>query len=114
LHLQLWHTSFKLVLWLAARFSRAASIRSAARSNRGAQGTLKGLLRRAREGVAFNQHFKTDGDTVYRHACALGCEGIVSKQLGSPYRPGRADVWVKIKNPAAPAVKREAEEEWRK
>jgi bifunctional non-homologous end joining protein LigD len=76
--------------------------------------TLNGLLRRARGGVAFNQHFKTDGDTVYRHACALGCEGIVSKRLGSPYRPGRTDVWVKVKNPAAPAVKREAEEEWRK
>ena len=76
--------------------------------------TLKGLLRRAHAGVAFNQHFAADGDTVYRHACALGCEGIVSKRLTSPYRAGRSDVWVKIKNPAAPAVKRETEEEWRK
>ena len=76
--------------------------------------TLKGLLRRTHSGVAFNQHFEADGDTVYRHACALGCEGIVSKRLGSPYRPGRVDVWVKIKNPASPAVKREAEEEWRR
>jgi hypothetical protein len=39
-------------------------------------------------------------------------EGIVSKRLGSPYRSGRSLHWVKIKNPAAPAVKREAEEEW--
>ena len=38
----------------------------------------------------------------------------MSKRLGSPYRAGRTDVWVKIKNPAAPAVKRDAEEEWRK
>ena len=76
--------------------------------------TLKSLLRRTHLGVAFNQHFAADGDTVYRHACALGCEGIVSKRLGSPYRSGRGDLWVKIKNPAAPAVKREAEEEWRK
>jgi bifunctional non-homologous end joining protein LigD len=76
--------------------------------------TLKGLLHRTRVGVAFNQHFQADGDTIYRHACALGCEGIVSKRLGSPYRPGRVDHWLKIKNPAAPAVKREAEEEWRK
>ena len=51
---------------------------------------------------------------VYRQACALGCEGIVSKRLGSPYRAGRTDHWIKIKNPTAPAVKREAEEEWRK
>ncbi len=76
--------------------------------------TLKSLLRRTHSGVAFNQHFAADGDTVYRHACALGCEGIVSKRLTSPYRAVRSDVWVKIKNPAAPAVKRETEEEWRK
>ena len=53
-----------------------------------------------------------DGAIVYRQACALGCEGIVSKRLGSPYRSGRADCWVKVKNPAAPAVRREAEEDW--
>ena len=41
------------------------------------------------------------------HAYALGCEGIVSKRLGSPYRSGRVDHWLKIKNPAAPAVRRE-------
>ena len=29
------------------------------------------------------------GGTVFQHACALGCEGIVSKRLGSPYRSGR-------------------------
>ena len=43
---------------------------------------------------------------------ALGCEGIVSKRLGSSYRSGRADCWVKVKNPDAPAVLREAEEDW--
>ena len=37
---------------------------------------------------------------------------LVSKRLGSPYRSGRADCWLKVKNPAAPAVAREAEEEW--
>jgi ATP-dependent DNA ligase len=35
----------------------------------------------------------------------------VSKRLGSPYRSGRSRHWVKSKNPAAPAVKREAEED---
>jgi hypothetical protein len=25
---------------------------------------------------------------VFDHACKLGCEGIVSKRLGSRYRPG--------------------------
>jgi ATP-dependent DNA ligase len=41
-----------------------------------------------------------------------GCEGIVSKRLGSPYRSGRSAYWVKVKNPKAPAVTREAEEDW--
>ena len=31
-----------------------------------------------------------EGAIVYQHACSLGCEGIVSKRLGSPYRAGRA------------------------
>jgi bifunctional non-homologous end joining protein LigD len=74
--------------------------------------TLKGLLRRAHPGIAFNRHFEVDGTIVYEQACALGCEGIVSKRLGSPYRPGRRDCWVKIKNPKAPAVTRETEEDW--
>ena len=74
--------------------------------------TLKGLLRRARPGIAFNRHFEDDGAIVYEQACALGCEGIVSKRLGSPYRPGRNDCWIKIKNPNAPAVRRLEEEDW--
>ena len=40
-------------------------------------------------------------------------EGIVSKQLGSRYRSGRSPDWLKFKNPAAPAVERETEEEGR-
>jgi len=39
-------------------------------------------------------------------------EGIVSKRLGSPYVSGRSRNWLKFENPAAPAVKREAEEDW--
>jgi bifunctional non-homologous end joining protein LigD len=74
--------------------------------------TLKSLLRSKHAGIAFNEHFAADGTIIYRHACALGCEGIVSKRLGSAYRSGRADCWVKVKNPAAPAVTREAEEDW--
>jgi ATP-dependent DNA ligase len=48
----------------------------------------------------------------WQHACKLGLEGIVSKRLGSRYRSGRSKDWLKFKNPEAPAVKREAEEEW--
>jgi len=52
-----------------------------------------------------------DGELVFRHACKLGL-GIVSKRLGSRYRSGRSPDWLKMKNPNAPAVKREAEEDW--
>jgi ATP-dependent DNA ligase len=52
--------------------------------------------------------------TVYQHAAALRCEGIVSKRRGSRYISGRSAAWIKTKNPAAPAVKREAEEDWGK
>jgi ATP-dependent DNA ligase len=41
-----------------------------------------------------------------------GLEGIVSKRVGSRYRSGRSKDWLKFKNPEAPAVKREAEEDW--
>ena len=73
---------------------------------------LAKLLHRTSGGIVFNEHYTGDGAIIYKHACALGCEGIVSKRLGSPYRSGRADCWLKVKNPAAPAVTREAEEEW--
>ena len=48
------------------------------------------------------------------HACKMGLEGIVSKRLGSTYHSGRTSDWLKFKNPEAPAVRREAEEEWGK
>lgn len=70
------------------------------------------LLSHPHEGIAFNEHHTGDSATIFEHACALGCEGIVSKRVGSSYRSGRADCWVKIKNPAAPAVRWEAEEAW--
>ena len=73
---------------------------------------LAGLLRLQHDGIALNEQFKGDGTMIYKHACALGCEGIVSKRLGSPYRAGRSAYWLKVKNLAAPAVKRETEEDW--
>jgi len=71
---------------------------------------LANLLRRSHAGIVFNEHYDGDGAILYKHACALGCEGIVSKRLGSPYHAGRAGCWIKVKNPAAAAVKRDAQE----
>jgi bifunctional non-homologous end joining protein LigD len=50
--------------------------------------------------------------TLFANACSLSREGIVWKRLGSTYRSGRSPHWVKVKNPKAPAVTREAEEDW--
>jgi hypothetical protein len=64
------------------------------------------------DGIALNEAFTGDGAVVFKHVCALGCEGIVSKRLGSLYRAGRSGDWLKIKNPSAPAVRRLEEEDW--
>jgi bifunctional non-homologous end joining protein LigD len=60
------------------------------------------LLRGSHLSIVLNEHFTEDGEIVFREACKLGCEGIVSKQLGSPYRSGRSPHRVKVKNPKAP------------
>jgi len=74
--------------------------------------TLRSVLTRVGHGIQWNEHIEGDGATIFRHACKLGLEGIVSKRKDSPYRSGRSPDWLKMKNPNAPAVKREAEEDW--
>jgi ATP-dependent DNA ligase len=74
--------------------------------------TLARLLARVAPGLRFNEHLdETDGLLVFAQACKLGLEGIVSKRRDSSYRSGRSPDWIKSKNPAAPALKREAEED---
>jgi bifunctional non-homologous end joining protein LigD len=74
--------------------------------------TLASIVAKASPGIRFNEHIEGDGPTVFAHACKLGLEGIVSKRKDSPYRSGRSPDWLKMKNSNAPAVKREAEEDW--
>jgi bifunctional non-homologous end joining protein LigD len=74
--------------------------------------TLASLLRRAGAGLRFNEHLEAEGPSVFAHACKMGLEGIVSKRFGSRYRSGRSPDWLKFKNPASEAVRREAEEDW--
>jgi bifunctional non-homologous end joining protein LigD len=87
-------------------------LRKAHRATQRPAGEGRATVRRSHPGIALNEHYEDDGAMIYEHACRFGCEGIVSKRLGCPYRSGRVDHWLKIKNPAAPAVKREAEEDW--
>jgi bifunctional non-homologous end joining protein LigD len=71
---------------------------------------LAELLAGSQVSLIFNECFEQDGAIIYGEARALGCEGIVSKRLGSFYRAGRSRHWIEVKNPEAPAVKRKAEE----
>jgi bifunctional non-homologous end joining protein LigD len=73
---------------------------------------LAAILAGSQISVVFNECFAEDGALIYREPCRLGCEGIVSKRIGSRYQSGRSAHWMKVKNPAAPAVKREAKEDW--
>ena len=69
--------------------------------------TLTGLLCKAGEGLRPSEHLGgTAGATIFRHACALGLEGIIAKRRDRPYQSGRCSDWVKVKNPDAPAATR--------
>jgi bifunctional non-homologous end joining protein LigD len=63
--------------------------------------------------IRFNEHLTGGGATIFKHVCQLGLEGIVSKRTDAPYRSGPSRMWLKAKNPASDAVRREREEEWR-
>jgi bifunctional non-homologous end joining protein LigD len=65
------------------------------------------LLRKSGDGITLSEHIEgTDGTTIFGHACAMGLEGIVAKRRDRPYRSGRSPDWIKIKNPAHPAIER--------
>ena len=75
------------------------------------RGRLQHLLRRVTgAGVQLNEHIEGDGATIFKHACKLGFEGIVSKHRAYPYRSGPSKSWIKVKNPKAPGVLRFKEE----
>jgi bifunctional non-homologous end joining protein LigD len=60
--------------------------------------TLQDLLTKAPPKIHYVEHFEMDdGEAVYRHACKLKLEGIVSKRHDSPYRSGRQEIWLKLK-----------------
>jgi ATP-dependent DNA ligase len=46
------------------------------------------------------------GPELFRHACLMGLEGLVSKLKDRAYRPGRSPNWVKVKNRQHPAFSR--------
>ena len=52
------------------------------------------------------------GKVLLRARVRAWLRGHLSKRLGSPHRVGRPAHWLKIKNPAVPAVRRLEEEDW--
>ena len=73
---------------------------------------LARLLSGRRLGIVLSDHTDDDGAAVFRQACVMGLEGIVSKRLTAPYRSGASRDWLKVKNPDCPAMTRHREERW--
>jgi len=69
--------------------------------------SLARLLARRVNGIFLSDFERGEiGPDLFRHACMLGLEGLVSKRNDRPYRAGISPNWVKVKNPAHPAMAR--------
>jgi bifunctional non-homologous end joining protein LigD len=58
---------------------------------------LAGILPEGDEALRLSEHLETDGGVMFRHACELHAEGIISKRAGAAYRSGRGGDWLKSK-----------------
>ena len=68
---------------------------------------LSRLLARRVDGIFLSDFEQGEiGPDLFRHACLLGLEGMVSKHRESIYRGGRSDRWIKVKNWQHPAFSR--------
>ena len=68
---------------------------------------LARLLARRVDGIFLSDFEQGEiGPDLFRHACLMGLEGLVSKHRESPYRAGRSPHWVKVKNRQHPAFSR--------
>ena len=68
---------------------------------------LARLLARRVDGIFLSDFEQGEiGPDLVWHACLMGLEGLVAKHRESPYRAGRSDRWIKVKNRAHPAFSR--------
>jgi bifunctional non-homologous end joining protein LigD len=73
-----------------------------------ARHNLERLLARRPEGVFINPFERGEiGPDLFKAACRMGLEGLVSKRRDRPYQAGRSKHWVKVKNRTYPAMSRE-------
>ncbi|MDB5515205.1 MAG: hypothetical protein JWQ17_1963 [Tardiphaga sp.] len=54
---------------------------------------LKRLI--GKTAIQFSDSFDVDGPAMFKHACGIGLEGVVSKVRDSTYHSGRGNDWVK-------------------
>ncbi len=47
--------------------------------------------------LRLSDHIEGRGSEVFKKACELGAEGVVSKLISAPYTSGRGNTWLKIK-----------------
>jgi ATP-dependent DNA ligase len=68
---------------------------------------LAQLLARRPEGITVAPFESGEiGPDLFRAACNMGLEGLVSKRRDRPYRAGRSPDWIKVKNRSHPAMER--------
>ncbi len=69
---------------------------------------LERLLRGRPDGIFINP-FETGSirADLFRAACEMGLEGLISKRSDRPYRGGRSKDWIKVKNRSHPSMGRE-------
>ena len=68
---------------------------------------LARLLARRVNGIFLSDFERGEiGPDLFRHACLMGLEGLVSKRQDRAYRAGISPNWVKVKNPEHPAMAR--------
>jgi bifunctional non-homologous end joining protein LigD len=58
---------------------------------------LQTVIASGSDPLRFSEHFEAEGETIFRHACSLSLEGLISKLREAPYRSGRSKDWVKSK-----------------
>ena len=75
---------------LRLRSSPRGWLGSAARTAQGAAQDAAGASRGGSKRIRFSEHIEGEGEAVVKQACAMGLEGIISKDADSPYRSGRA------------------------
>jgi bifunctional non-homologous end joining protein LigD len=58
---------------------------------------LEAVVRKRAPWIQFSESIEGNGSEVWRRACGMGLEGIISKRRGSRYFSGKTDAWRKTK-----------------